>query len=461
MYQVKGKKIVDILVIISMISPPFIGAYSWILLAGRNGYLAQFFNNVFGIQIPSIYGFGGIVLVMTLSSFPLIYLFTRGALKKMDSSLSEAAESLGCSPLKKAITMVIPLIAPTILASSLLVFMDAFTDFGTPMLLGEGYTVLPVLIFREFMGELGGRPNFAAAISVIMIVITTVLFLLQKHIINKKSFAMSSLRPIQPVAAKGLSNVMIHLYIYAVVALATIPQLFVVFSSFRATSGPMFVSGFSLDSYRRVIDQLGGAIRNTYVLGLVALVIIVFLSLFISYISVRRPSWPASVLDTITMLPFVIPGAVVGIGLIMSFNSRPLLLVGTPWILVAAFVIRRLPYTLRSSSAILHQISPSMEEAAISLGDTPLKTFFKVTVFMMMPGVLAGAILSWITIINELNASVLLFTIPSRTMTVVIYQEVLRASYGPAAAMSSILTISTVVSLLVFFKLTGKTELSL
>jgi len=300
-YKVAGKKIIDIIVIISMISPPFIGAYSWILLAGRNGYLAQFFRNNFGVTLPSIYGFGGIVMVMALSSFPLIYLFTRGALKKANSSLSEAAESLGCNPVKKAATMIIPLIMPTVLAAALLVFTDAFTDFGTPMLLSEGYIVLPALIFREFMSELGARPNFAASLSVIMIVITAALFMLQKYIISKKSFKMSSLRPIQPTKMTGPWNVILHIFVYTVVALATIPQLFVMFNSFRATSGPMFVEGFSLDSYRRVFDSLGSAIRNTYSFGLSATVIIVILSMFIAYLSVRRPSVLTNLLDSLCM----------------------------------------------------------------------------------------------------------------------------------------------------------------
>ena len=460
-YKVKAKGLVDILVIISMLSPPFIGAYSWILLAGRNGYLTRFFRIYLDIELPTIYGFGGIVLAMTLSAFPLIYLFTRGALKKVDASLLEASESLGCSPIKKAVTMTIPLITPTILAAALLVFIDAFTNFGTPMLLGEGYVVMPVLVFNEFMSELGGRPNFAAALSVIMVVITAVLFMIQKHIVSRKSFTMSSLRPIQATQLKGSANVLMHIFIYTAVALATIPKIIVIYTSFRATAGPMFVDGFSLESYERIFRNLGSSIRNTYVYGLIAIAAIVILALLISYLVVRRKSMLTSMLDYIIMLPFVISGSVIGITLILAFNTRPLLFVGTPFILILAFVLRRLPYALRSSTAILHQISPSLEEAAISLGDTPLKSFFKVTAVMMMPGVISGAILSWITIINELNASILLFTTPTRTMTVVIYQEVLRALYGTAAALATILTLTTVISIIIFFKLTGKTEISL
>ncbi len=460
-FKVKGKGIIDILVIISMLSPPFIGAYSWIVLGGRSGVITKFFANVFGIETPSIYGFGGILLVLTLKLYPYIYLYTTGALKKVDASLSEAAESLGCNAVRKVGTIVLPLIAPTILAGSLIVFMNALADFGTPMLIGEGYTVMPVLIYNEFISEMGGQANFAAALAVIMVLITGVMFLGQKYVVNRKSFTMSSLRPIQSKKLKGIWNVIMHIFIYFVVFLAIIPQITVIYTSFKATNGAIFVAGYSLDSYKSIFRSLGTAIRNTYLFGLIAIMIVIILSMLIAYVTIRRKSVISNIIDSMTMFPYIIPGSVLGITLLLAFNKRPLLLSGTAFIIILAFVVRRLPYTLRSSAAILYQLSPSMEEAAISLGDSPFKTFFKVTAVMMMPGVLSGAILSWITIINELSASVILYTGGTRTMSVSIYTEVIRASYGTAAALSSILTLTTVASLLIFFKVSGKKEVSL
>lgn len=460
-FKIKGKGLVDILVIISMLSPPFIGAYSWIILGGRSGVITKFFSNLFGIETPSIYGFGGILLVLTLKLFPYIYLYTTGALKKVDASLSEAAESLGCNAVRKVATVVLPLIAPTILSGSLIVFMNALADFGTPMLIGEGYTTMPVLIYNEFISEMGGKANFAAALAVIMVIITVVMFLGQKYVVNRKSFTMSSLRPMHAKQVKGIANVLMHIYVYIIVFLAIIPQITVIITSFKATNGAIFVEGFSLDSYRSIFRTLGTAIRNTYLFGLIALVIVIALSMLIAYITIRKRSWVSNIIDTMTMFPYIIPGSVLGITLLLAFNKKPLLLSGTAFIVILAFVVRRLPYTLRSSAAILYQLSPSTEEAAISLGDSPLKTFFKVTAVMMMPGVLSGAILSWITIINELSASVILYTGGTRTMSISIYTEVIRASYGTAAALSSILTLTTVVSLLLFFKVSGKKEISL
>ena len=249
--------------------------------------------------------------------------------------------------------------------------------------------------------------------------------------------------------------------IYFIVLISIIPEATVIYTSFKATSGAIFVKGFSLESYRKIFTSLGGPIVNTYKFGIIAIVIIVLLSMFISYLTTRRKSTLTNIIDTLTMFPYIIPGSVLGITLLISFNDKPLILSGTSLIIIVAFVVRRMPYTLRSSAAILYQISPSMEEAAVSLGDSPVKSFFKVTAIMMLPGVLSGAILSWITIINELSASVILYTGDTRTMSVSIYTEVIRASYGTAAALASILTLTTVVSLLLFFKVSGKKEISL
>ena len=460
-YKVKFKALVEVLIIISMLSPPFIGAYSWVLLCGRSGVVTTFFREVLHINLPTIYGFSGILLVFTLKLYPFIFLYVSGALKKIDVALSEAAESLGCSTFKKVYTIIMPLILPTLMSGALLVFMNAMADFGTPMLIGEGYNVMPVLIYSEFVGEMGGSANFAAAMATIMIVITIALFLGQKYIVNKKSFVMSSIRPVQPVELKGIKGKLMHAFIYAVVFLSIIPQITVIYTSFLKTRGSMFVREFSIESYEMVFSRMGNAILNTYMYGLTAIVIIIFLGMFIAYISTRKKNFLTGIIDTITMFPYIIPGSVIGITLLLAFNSRPLLLSGTAAILVISFVIRRMPYTLRSSAAILYQISPSLEEASISLGCSPVKTFFKVTAVMMLPGVLSGAILSWITVINELSSSVILYTGTTRTMSVAIYTEVIRASYGTAAALSTILTITTVISLLIFFKATGGRDVNI
>lgn len=460
-YKIKGKGILEVLFIISMMSPNFIGAYSWILLLGRNGSVTKFLEKALGISMPSIYGFVGMLLVFSLKLYPFIYIYVSGALKKIDVALSETAESLGCGGLKKVFTVIMPLITPTLVAAALLVFMNCMADFGTPALIGEGYRVMPTLVYSEFVGESGGSANFAACMATIMIIITALVFFLQKWYINTKSFTMSSIRPIQPKEPNGIFKVLIYVYIYLLAGLSIIPQAMVVYTSFKATKMQVFVDGFSLGSYKKVADKALAAVTNTYVFCFFAIVIIITLGMLIAYLTVRRRSVLTSAIDSIAMFPYIVPGSVLGITLLIAFNHKPLMLAGTAFIIIISLVIRRLAYTLRSSSAILYQISPSMEEAAVSLGDTPAKSFIKVTAKMMLPGVASGAILSWITIINELSSSVMLYTSKTKTMSVAIYNEVIRASYGPAAALASILTLTTVISLLVFFKVSGSKDVTM
>ena len=459
-YKIKGKGVLEILFIISMMSPNFIGAYSWILLLGRSGTVTQFLKSL-GIHMPSIYGFGGMLLVFALKLYPFIYMYVSGALKKIDVALSEAAESLGCGGLKKVFTVIMPLVTPTLIAAALLVFMNCMADFGTPALIGEGYRVMPTLVYSEFVGETGGSANFAACMATIMVVVTATVFLLQKWYVNTKSFTMSSMRPIQPKEVHGIKGFFIHLFIYLLAATSIIPQCMVVYTSFRATKMQVFVDGFSLESYRKVFSTAVQSIKNTYLYCLAAIVIIVVLGVLIADLAGRRKSWLTNMIDTIAMFPYIVPGSVLGITLLIAFNHPPMMLAGSAIIMVISLVIRRQAYTLRSSSAILYQISPSMEEAAISLGDSPSMSFVKVTAKMMLPGVASGAILSWITLINELSSSVMLYTANTRTMSVAIYNEVIRASYGTAAALATILTVTTVVSLLIFFKVSGNKDVTM
>lgn len=462
-FKIRGKSIIEILIIISMMSPNFIGAYSWILLLGRSGVVTQFLSNTFGIKMPSIYGFGGMLLVFTLKLYPFIYMYVSGALKKVDVAVCEAAESLGCNAIRKVFTVVMPLVTPTAIASALLVFMNCMADFGTPALIGEGYDVLPTKIYIEFVGESGGSAYFASAMASLMVVITTVLFLLQKWYVNKKSFTMSAMRPIQPTRAKGAKNVVMHVFTYLLVILSVVPHLVIIWTSLRKTEVQYFVDGHYFESYTKIFDTALSSIQNTYLYCIIALAIIIVLGMLTAYLSVRKKSMLTSAIDTIAMFPCIIPGSVLGITLLLAFNGKggPMVLSGTAAIMIISLMIRRLAYALRSSSAILYQIIPSVEESAISPGDSPLKAFVKVTAKLMLPGVISGAILSWITLINELSSSVMLYTANTRTMSVAIYNEVIRASYGTAAALATILTLTTVLSLFLFFKISVSKDVAM
>lgn len=459
--SIKGKKIIDMAMIVSILSPPFIGAYSWIILLGRAGIITKFLNSLFGVQLRGVYGFSGILLVFAVKMTPLMYLFVSGALKKMDSSLIECAEGLGCVGVKKFFRIVFPLILPTILSSAFLVFMRIFCDFGTPMLIGEGYRTVPVLIYNSFIGEMDQDYAFAAAISVIVIVFTVIIFVAQQLVANRTTIEMSSLQPIVPEKKHGLHNVFAHAFTYLVVALSSLPLFVIVVQSFKRNDGIVFFNEFSLDSYAKAFSKVGYSIVNTFVYSTVAIAIILFLGVSFSYLSIRKPTKITKAMDVIVTLPYIIPGSILGISLILGFNKRPLLLTSTAIIMVVAYAIRRMPYTVRSSSAILRQIDPSIEEAASSLGANEHAAFWKVTFPVMIPGVLSGALMSWMSIITELSATVLLYTVRTQTISIAIYQEVIRGNEGIACALSTILLATTILSLSLFFKLSGKKEIEL
>ncbi len=450
-YNVFGKRFIHIFIIMSLMSPPFIGAYSWIMLFGRAGFVTRFFESI-GIFLPSIYGKLGIILVFTFKLFPYVYLYTSGAMGSIDSSLEEAAENLGSNKLRRLLTITIPVILPSIAAGAIMVFMTSLADFGTPMLIGEGYMVLPVLVYNEYMSEIGGNAHLASALSVIVVLCSTTVLLMQKYFVTRKNYVMTAMRPPKEEQLHGFKRFLVTLPVMVVTFIGILPQIVVVVSSFIKSDFTGFKKGFSIESYVTIFNRLWTNIRNTFVFSAAAIVFIIILGMLISYIVVRQKGIAGQLMDLLIMFPFVIPGAVLGISLIVAFNKQPMVLTGTAAIMIIAFVVRKLPYTVRSGSAFLQQMDPSVEEASISLGVSPMKTFAKVTARLMAPGILSGAILSWITCINELSSSVMLYGGKTSTISVAIYTEVVRNSYGTAAALASILTVSTVISLLIFLK---------
>lgn len=460
--KIPGSEFLNILIVISYLSPPFIGAYAWIQLLGRNGFFTRIINALLDIKFRGIYGFAGIILVFSLQSFPLIYMYVSGAMKNLDNSLNEAAESLGCNAFQRVTKVIFPLVMPSLLAGMLLVFMRVFSDFGTPMIMGEGYRTFPQMLYTQFMGEVGTNDGFAATMCIIVIIIALMFFFIQKFLGRRFTYSMTALKPMEAQTASGWRKVCAYLTVYLVTFVAALPQLTVIVTSFIGTiNGSLFTGEFTLNNYRSIFSKGNlGAIKNTYLFGLEAIVIVVVCGILISYLSVRKRSTLTGVLDVLTMFPYIIPGSVLGISFIYAFNGAPFFLGGTALVMIISLSIRRMPYTIRSSTAIIGQISPSIEEAAISLGAGQVKTFLQITVPMMLPGVLSGAIMSWITLISELSSSVILHNSSTKTLTVAIYSEVIRSNFGNAAAYSTILTLTSIVSLLIFFKVSGGKDVS-
>lgn len=460
-FKIRGAKLLRMCIVMATMSAPFVGAYAWIMLLGRNGVITNFLSRLFGITMPDIYGFNGILLVFVTQLFPLVFLYVQGAMSKMDASLLEASENLGCTGFKRFFTVVLPLISPTVLAGALLVFVRAMSDFGTPMLIGEGYRTFTVILYNEFVGEVSQNKGFASAIAIIAILITMVVYFSQNIVAKKQAFSMNALHRIEKKKLHGFSNFIVHFITYVVVGISILPQLYVVYTSFQKTSGQIYVDGYSLQSYQDMFSRLGRSIQNTIVIPAVSLLIVVFLAVLIAYVAVRRRNVLSGAVDVISMIPYVIPGTVIGIAMISAFNREPLVLTGGMLIMVVALVVRRLPYTIRSSVAILQQIPLYVEEAALSLGSSKPKAFFTVTLPMMSSGVLSGAILSWVTLISELSTAILLYTGKTQTLTVAIYTQIVRGNYGIASAMATVLTVMTLLSLVIFNKISKDGDLTL
>ena len=460
MYHIKGKSVLQILIMLCSMQAPFIGGYAWIDLFGRSGRITTFLKG-FGVEMPTIYGFLGILIVESLQLFPTVYLYLCGALKNIDNSLLEASDNLGCSGFKRFLKVVIPLCVPTILAAALLVFMRSFSDYGTPLIIGEGYMTFPQIIVNSYFNEVSTNKSFGAAVAIVGIVVTTVIFLLQEWTNNKFKFTMNALHPVERKKAKGIFNVLIHLYCWIITLISFGPQIYVIYTAFLKQNGKLFVYGeYSLDSFKYAFSHLRNAIPNTFKIGLIALVLIVVLAVLVAYLIVRRNNAVNRVVDILSMIPYLIPGSVIGIALLGAFNKKPILLAGTAAIMIIALIIRRMPYTIRSSIAILQQIPMSIEEAAISLGTSKLKTFFTITLPMMANGVLSGAIMSWITIITELSTAVILYNLSTVTLTMAVYTYVVRGSYGYAAAYATILTLTTIISFVIFMCFSKDKEIS-
>ena len=460
-FKIRGAKLLRMCIVMATMSAPFVGAYAWIMLLGRNGVITNSLSRLFGITMPDIYGFNGILLVFVTQLFPLVFLYVQGAMSKMDASLLEASENLGCTGFKRFFKVVLPLISPTVLAGALLVFVRAMSDFGTPMLIGEGYRTFTVILYNEFVGEVSQNKGFASAIAIIAILITMVVYFSQNIVAKKQAFSMNALHRIEKKKLHGFSNFIVHFITYVVVGISILPQLYVVYTSFQKTSGQIYVDGYSLQSYQDMFSRLGRSIQNTIVIPAVSLLIVVFLAVLIAYVAVRRRNVLSGAVDVISMIPYVIPGTVIGIAMISAFNREPLVLTGSMLIMVVALVVRRLPYTIRSSVAILQQIPLYVEEAALSLGSSKPKAFFTVTLPMMSSGVLSGAILSWVTLISELSTAILLYTGKTQTLTVAIYTQIVRGNYGIASAMATVLTVMTLLSLVIFNKISKDGDLTL
>ncbi len=456
-FVVRGRSVIATLAVLALVSPPFIGAYSWVMVAGNNGWLTQNIKTL-GLTMPTIYGAHGIILVFSLKFFPFVYLMTETALRNINRAYEEAAENLGCSATARFFKITLPLVFPAVSSGAILSFVLSIADFGTPSIIGRDYRTLSTVAYNQYTSEMGGPPTMAVSISMLMILIAMLAVLLQRYLMGPRRYAGALTNLSVPKPCHGAFGVAVHALCYSIVALATMPIAVVIYTSFLETNGPVFTGGFGLNSYARVIREVPDVIVNTFKFSLLATLLITLAGGLISYVVVRRETVAAGLLDALLMVPYVVPGVVLAIGFLLCFQYGAFDLIGTSTIIVLMLFVRRLPYGVRATSAVLRQIKPSIEEAAVNLGASPLQAFARVTVPLMLPGVIAGAMMSFITAINELSATLLLYTARTTTMPVRIYSAVLDGEFGIAAALAALLLASSGLCVFVVLRFSQSKE---
>ncbi|MEZ5861153.1 MAG: iron ABC transporter permease [Geminicoccaceae bacterium] len=456
-FHIWMRSLIRAAVVLIFVSPPFIGSYSWIILLGRNGIVTTTLAE-WGIPLPSIYGAQGIIFVFTLHYFPFVFLLVSSGLKSIDQSIEDAARNLGSSELATFKNVIAPLLAPSISTAALLVFIACFTDLGTPIILGERFRVLPVLIYGEFVNDFGGRPVLASTLSVLLLVITTSALLLQRWYASRNAYGTAAVRPLtlqeQPLGKRLLAA----LFVYVLVGMALLPLANIVVSSFLKANGPVLLAEFTLDNYRRILGTIGRPLWNTIFFTTTATLLCAVFGTMIGYVIVRRPGRVSSFLDTIIMFSFAVPGIVLGVGLVVTYHHPPFSMTGTALILILAYFIRRLPFSVRSSVGMLQQLSRDTEEASVNLGAGPALTFVKITVPLLSVAILSGVLLTWSNTIRELSATLILQSGRTVTISIEIFNEVVNGNFGVASALGTVLILLTFLPLSVLFTAMGKRE---
>jgi len=442
--------------VVPLISPPFIGAYAWIILLGKNGTITQFVQQTTGWTLPAIYGPGGVILALALSYFPYVFLIVQGALAAGDPHIEEAARMTGASRARIIRTITLPLAVPAIAASMLIVFIKAIGDFGVPSILGGEFQVLPTLIYYQIHGFF--NLNAASAIAAVNVLLTLVAMLLLGWVNRKRAHAtVGSTAGAAARSTHAGARAAAIVYCWLVIFVAVLPQLVIALASFAERwPGTMLPVSYTFDHYRRVGAQLVQPIVNSLILAGVATAVCIVFGTVTAYASARGRMRARWALDATIMLPFVLPGLVIGVAYLTAFNSGPLILTGTALILVLAYFTRRVAFVFRTVAAAIAQIDPALEDASKICGGNWSATMRRVLVPLAAPAVLSGAILVFSTLIGEISATVLLYSAQWKTISIAIYELVLGDQLAEASAIGTITTVMTLLLVLAASRLAGK-----
>jgi iron(III) transport system permease protein len=442
--------------IIPLIAPPFIGAYSWIILFGNQGMVKRYFDILFGIDIPTIYGPFGIVLALSLHYFPFVFLFTQGALAAADPFIEESAQIMGAKRFHIMRSITFPLVIPAIGAGAVLVFVRTLGNFGVPAVLGKEYMVLTTLMVYQVNGYF--NLNAASAIALANVVLTLIAVFFLARIQRRRRFitVTSTTRASKRHTARG-AKIAGNAYVWTLFSLAVLPQIIVLFYSFAERwAGSLWPQRMGWGNYHHVLTELTEPIFNSIYLAGGATLLAVFFGTLAAYISQRKRFFGKWLLDMTIMLPFVMPGIITGVAFLTTFNTGILILTGTASIIMLAYFVRRLAYIFRAVSAAISQVDNKIDEASTICGAAWGYTMRRVTIPLVAPGMLAGGILVFSTLIIELSITIMVYSADWQTMSVLMFEQLLDDQIEYATATGSIAIILTISLVFAASRLVGK-----
>ncbi len=439
------KKFFHIIAIIPIVSPPFIGALSIIMLFGNNGLITW---TLLGLKNIKIYGFRGLLIAQVLTFFPVAYITLKGVLESISPTLEDAALDLGGSRWKVFRRVTLPLAIPGIASAMLVLFVETLADFGNPLILaGSQFPILSVQAYLQITG-MYDLPK-GSALAFILLVPSVSVYFLQKYWVSRKQYVTITGKPTQsspkivsPVVKWLLFASCVFVALFILLVYATI-----LWGAFARVWGSD--NSLTLEHFRYVFGVGFKAVKDTLIIAGLSTPLAGILGMIIAFLIVRKEFPGKRFMELSSMLSFAVPGTVVGIGYILAFNSRPLLLTGTLLILLLNFIFRYIPVGIQSGVAILRQVDPSIEEAAIDLGADASRTFRKVTLPLMVPAFFSGLIYSFVRAMTAISAAIFLVSSSWHLMTVQIMSQVESGRLGAAAAFSVILVGIILVAILV------------
>lgn len=436
------KKLFKVVSILPIISPPFVLALSAIMLFGQFGLITR---QVFNITDANIYGFKGIVMVQTMTFFPVAYLLLIGLLKKIDPSLEEAARSMGASRWKTFTTVTLPLLLPGIANAFLLTFIEVVADFSNPMVIGGNFSTLATKIYMQAIGnyDMSG----GAAIAVILLTLSILLFILEKCWLEKKSYVT-----VTGKAAKERDLVTDKKIVWPIDIACLIITVFVLSLYILVPLGGFFkVMGIdytlTLDHFKYVFNIGLNPIKDTTLLSIYATPITGILGMIIAFLIVRKKFIGRTFIEFTSLLAMAVPGTVLGLGYINAYNTKPLVLTGTAFIIVIAFIVRSLPVGVRSGVASLQQIDPAIEEAAQDLGANSTKVFTSVTLPLIKTAFFSGLVYTFVRSMTAVSAVIFLVTPKYQLLTASILSQVDNGRFGVASAYSTVLIVIVYIAI--------------